>query len=171
MPSLDARTWRLLERGDVVTEARDTASGRRDAVAYGLFSAAPDDVFAAVTDYERYKDFMPFTTVSEVRRREDDTVWFYTELGFPLKTITYEIRVKLDAEQRKASWTLVRGDLKANDGSWHIEPYQAGSLATYSLHLVPGFPIPGFILKKLTRSSLPQLLNAVRTRLGETRYR
>ena len=169
MPIDDPNLRSRLERGEVVTELTDGPGGRRDARARALIAAPPEKVFAAVTDYEHYKDFMPFTTVSDVRRREGDTVWFYTELSFPLKTVRYEIKLRLDRPRWRVDWALVEGDMKSNEGSWQLEPVAGGAetYAIYTVYVAVGFAIPGFIVSKLTEGSLPQLLKSVRRRAGD----
>lgn len=168
-PALRAR----LERGEIVTEVTDGPGGRRDARARALIAAPPEKVWAAITDYPRYKEFMPFTTASEVRKREGDTVWFYTELSFPLKTIRYEIKLRLDKPGWRVDWTMVSGDLKANEGGWRLEPFGASSGETYviyTLFIQPGFMVPGFVMSKLSQASLPQVIGVVRRETGDRKY-
>lgn len=173
MPIDDPTLRAKLERGEIVTELTDGAGGRRDARARALIAGPPEKVWSAITDYERYKEFMPLTTVSQIKRREGDTVWFYTELSFPLKTIRYEIKLKLDKPKWRVDWTLVEGDLKSNEGSWQLEPYGPDGKETYAVYTVyvaPGFSIPGFIMNKITQGSLPQLMTAVRKQAGDYKY-
>jgi ribosome-associated toxin RatA of RatAB toxin-antitoxin module len=173
MPIEDPALRSRLERGEVVTELTDGPGGRRDARARALIAAPPEKVWEGITDYARYKEFMPFTTVSDVRRREGDTVWFYTELSFPLKTINYEIKLKLDKPRWRVDWTLVDGNIKSNEGSWQLEPHADGkeTYAVYTVFVAAGFAIPGFVMSKLTQGSLPELLKVVRKRAGDTKYR
>ncbi len=173
MPIDDPALRSKLERGDVATELTDGPGGRRDARARALIAAPPEAVWNGITDYAHYNEFMPFTTVSDVKRREGDTVWFYTELSFPLKTIRYEIKLKLDKPRWRVDWTLVEGDLRSNEGSWQLEPYGPGggeTFAIYTVYVAPGFSIPGFILNKMTQASLPQLIQAVRKRAGDRKH-
>jgi ribosome-associated toxin RatA of RatAB toxin-antitoxin module len=167
-PALRAR----LERGEIVTELTAGQGGRKDARARALLAAPPEKVWAAITDYEHYKDFMPFTTVSQVKKREGDTVWFYTELSFPLKTIKYEIKLKLDKARWRVDWTLVDGNIKSNEGGWQLEPYGTGeTFAIYTCYVSTGFSIPSFVENKITQGSLPQILAVTRKQVGDTKYR
>jgi ribosome-associated toxin RatA of RatAB toxin-antitoxin module len=172
LPDLDPALRARLESGAIVTELTEGPGGRRDARARALLGAPPERVFEAITDYEHYREFMPLTTVSEVRRREGDTVWFYTELSFPLKTIRYEIKLKLDKARLRTEWTLVDGNIRSNEGSWQLEPYgQGDTYAVYTVFVSTGFAIPGFIEAKISQGSLPQILGAVRRRLGDRKFR
>jgi ribosome-associated toxin RatA of RatAB toxin-antitoxin module len=168
---IEERVRKKLERGDVDTEAFDGADGRRGARARALIAASPERIWDAITDYPHYKDFMPFTTASEIRRRDGDTVWFYTELAFPMYKIQYEIKLELKKAAWTAEWTLVSGNLKTNDGSWRLEPHGASeSYVVYTVSITPGFPVLGYLFNKLTQGSLPTLIGAVRKRVGDTRY-
>jgi ribosome-associated toxin RatA of RatAB toxin-antitoxin module len=174
MPIEDPALRSRLERGEIVTELTDGPGGRRDAVARALIAAPAEKIWAAITDYDRYKEFMPLTTVSRVKKREGDTVWFYTELSFPLKTIRYEIKLKLDKPRWRVNWTLVEGDLKSNEGGWQLEPYGPDGQETYVVYtafIQAGFAVPGFIMNKITQGTLPQIIGVVRKETGDRKYR
>ena len=161
-----------LERGDVVTESTEGQGGRKDARAFALLAAPVERVWDAITDYDHYKDFMPLTKASRVKRREGDTVWFYTELSMLLKTCSYEIKLTLEKPKWRASWTLVESNmLRANEGSWQLESTPAGeTYAVYTAYVAPSLPVPEMILNKLTKGTLPQLMAAVRKRVGDRKY-
>lgn len=168
---IDERLRAKLERGSVETEATDGSGGKRGARARALVAAPPERVWEAITDYAHYKDFMPYTTVSEVRRREGDTVWFYSELAFPMYTIRYEIKLVLRKSEWAVEWTLVEGNLKTNEGSWKLEPHGADeTYVVYACAITPGFAVLGYLFNKLTQGSLPALIGALRKRVGDRRY-
>jgi ribosome-associated toxin RatA of RatAB toxin-antitoxin module len=171
----DAGTKARLERGEIVTDLTDGPGGRRDARARALVAAPPEKIWAAITDYENYKNFMPLTTKSEVRKREGNQVWFYTELSFGfLKTLRYQIKLTLDKPKWTIVWSLVDGDLKSNDGGWQLEPYGKDgqeTFVTYTANVQAGFAVPGFVMNKLTQASLPQLIQVVRQQTGDRKYK
>lgn len=168
---IDERLRAKLEKGEIELEATDGPGGRRDARARALIAAPPARIWAVITDYDHYRDFMPLTTVSEVKKREGNQVLFYTELSTPVKTICYTIRLTLDEAKGAVDWTLVDGNLKSNEGSWRLEPYGAGeTYVVYTCFVAPGFPIPGFLLNKITQGTMPDLIAAVRKRVGDQKY-
>jgi ribosome-associated toxin RatA of RatAB toxin-antitoxin module len=170
MPFTESERPRL-ERGEILTDATDGPGGRRDARARALLAAPVERVWDAVTDYDHYRDFMPFTTVSQVRRREGNTVWFYTELDLTVRTIKYEIKLVLDKPRWTVDWTLVEGNLKSNEGSWRLEAAGEGeTFATYTAFIGISLWLPAAVVNKFTQGSLPQLLNAVRKRIGDAKY-
>jgi ribosome-associated toxin RatA of RatAB toxin-antitoxin module len=167
-PALRAR----LESGEIITELTEGPGGRKDARAKVLIAAPPEKVWEAITDFEHYKEFMPLTSESYVKRREGSDVWFYTEISVPLKTIRYEIKLHLDKPAWKMDWTYVEGDLRSNEGGWQLEPYAGGSetYALYRAFVSISFSVPGFIANRITQGSLPQILAAVRKRVGDWKY-
>ena len=149
-----------------------TERHKRGAVAYGLFAVTPEQVFDAVVDFEHYSDFMPMTSVSRVERRDGDDVTFYTELLITVKRICYTLKLTCKRETTTVDWTMVSGDLKVNDGGWTLVPYGDGhTLARYNVHIETGFFVPSFMISKLTEGSLPEVIRAVRKRVGDTHYR
>ena len=168
---IDERFRAKLERGELELETTDGPGGRRDARARALIAAPPAKVWAAITDYDHYREFMPLTTVSQVKKREGSDVWFYTELSTPVKTIVYTIKLTLDESKGAVDWTMIDGNLKANDGSWRLEPHGNGeTYVVYTCFAAPGFPVPGFLLNKITQGTLPDVIAAVRKRVGDTKY-
>ena len=105
-----------------------------------VINAPQEKVFAVITDYEKYPEFLP-----EVKKA---------------KVITYTL--KHTAERpTKLSWTMVRGEMmKGNDGAWTLKPgAQPGTTdATYMIDLKLSSLVPGFIEKALAEQSLPGLL-------------
>ncbi len=160
-----------LASGEVVVESGEGAGGRREARARALIAAPIEKVWEAITDYDRYKEFMPFTTASEVRRRDGDRILFYSELAVPLKKIWYEIEIEIDRPRWRTRWRRVDGTLKANDGSWQLEPRGTGETAAlYTVHVELGIWVPGFLLDRFTGAGLAQLMRAVRRRAGDRKY-
>jgi ribosome-associated toxin RatA of RatAB toxin-antitoxin module len=169
---VDERVRSRLERGEIVIDTVPGTNGREENRARALIAAPIERVWDAITDYDRYKEFMPFTRESTVRRREGDTVLFYTELAVPLKKVWYEIELKLDRPNWSTRWRLEDGSIEANEGSWQLERYGEGETAAqYTLYVEIGVPLPAFLVNRFTKGSLSSLLQAVRERVGDRKYR
>ncbi|MBI3268854.1 MAG: SRPBCC family protein [Planctomycetes bacterium] len=163
---LDPALRRRLEAGEVVVSHVSVDAHQR-AQAIALIEAPVAHAWRVITDYDHYKDFMPYTRESEVLERKRNVVRFRTVLEFPLRDIWYTIRLRLDAKAHHADWTLVHGSIKANEGSWDLKRYAAArTLARYTIAFDPGFYVPKGLLRKATEGSLPRLLDAVRKRVA-----
>ena len=88
-----------------------------------------------------------------------------TILKILVKRIGYTIRLALDETRHTVEWSQVSGDLAANEGFWHLEPFgERGTLAAYGLRIEVGYPVPRTIIDRLTRGSFSALFQAVRQR-------
>lgn len=100
------------------------------------------------------------------------TVYHYSNLNFPWPCSNrwYIIKGVMDeteAAQHRyhSSWSLVLGNLKTNSGEWILEPYGNNQTkAIYRINTDPGGAIPGFLVEEGTRSTMPEIIKAVRER-------
>lgn len=128
---------------------------------------SPAQLMAVLTDFAAYPRFLPWLHATEILghergetdQREAWEVRFQLELIRPL---TYTLRLERQGQAR-LSWSLVEGVLRANDGSWTLEPLDSGGTrATYELDLQVGSYVPGNILEGLRQRELGELLQRVR---------
>jgi hypothetical protein len=150
-------------------------------------------VFRVLTDFERYKETMPYTEESKVISTEMENgktkVWyFYSLINAPLASRRdYTIRVVDESDWKggkgymKTHWSawekgpepkdgVVR--VKVNDGSWVLEPIWDGlrTRATYLLFTDPGGSLPTWIANKANSSAIPDIFEALRKYAKEPRY-
>jgi len=92
----------------------------------------------------------------------------HLDLPWPCSNRWYIIKGLYDetgAAQHRyhSSWTLVIGNLRENSGEWILEPFGTDKTkATYRLNTDPGGAIPGFLVKRGTCDTMPQIIKAVR---------
>ncbi len=179
--------WQEVARaGDLViyNRARD-GSDVREVLAVGTFDATPEHVHRVLDDNAGYQDFMPYTKVSRVLKREGATVWSYERINAPL-VAERDYTVKITHR------TLTRGDgavvvhhafTQANadgpapvdgvvrvavlDGRWELEPTDGGARtrATYWVYTAPGGSVPTFIANAANTNAVPGLFDAVKKAL------
>jgi len=103
------------------------------------------------------------------------TVYHYSnlDLPWPCSNRWYIVRV-VDDETRAAqhyyylTWSLVFGNFKENSGQWILEPYDTNETkATYRLRTDLGSAIPGFLIKYGSRTTMPDIIKAVRKRAAK----
>jgi ribosome-associated toxin RatA of RatAB toxin-antitoxin module len=103
------------------------------------------------------------------------TVYHYSNLDFPWPCNNRWYVVKSMNDESLAAqhdyhltWSLVIGNLKENSGEWILKPYGTNQTrAIYRLSTDPGGAIPGFLIKKGTNSTLPEIITAVRERAAK----
>lgn len=154
----------------------------KEVKAVGEVDAAPEKVFAVVTDYEHQVGNMPYVQDQAVFTRSESEAVFWAVADFPfVSRRDWIVRSKFDKNVDggiwRASWVptevkdvpppesgVVR--LKVNTGSWTLAPLDGGkrTLATYQLLTDPGGSIPTFIANKANTTALPELFARVRKR-------
>lgn len=153
-----------LEDGRVVTSIEEEGDLRRTR-AEGIIDAPAAAIFATVTDYAAYPEFMPDTVDCRVLASDGRVHVVHQEVEVAWKRIRYDIEITHRADELGTSWHQTGGDLDVNEGTWTIVPLGRNRcLAIYRLRLVPGFWIPERISNRLLRSSLPEVIRAVRKR-------
>ena len=135
-----------------------------------VINAAPDKVFAAITDYAKYSVFLDEVTFAKVDSRSGNVVRASFEVDIKVKKISYTISLT-EKENESVSWTLVKGDfMEINNGSWTLRDLGNGTTeATYKVEIVPKVPrtlrfMKDKISKALTQGSLPKTLKSFKAR-------
>lgn len=159
-----------LEAGEVVTRLLSEEGGT-GVEANALVDATPDEVFAVVTDYDHYPEFIPSLVDAKVLEWESDDVCVLMEkLKVAFKTIEYAIRVTHDRRKLSTRWTKHHGFLRRNDGGWTCKSHGKGrTLVTYRVAVEAGLLVPQFVIDRLSRGSLPDLFAGLRKRVAEVR--
>lgn len=151
------------------------------------FQAPPGRVFAVVTDYDRFAEFIPHVRVSRVLDSQaDGTRWVYHQLHFPAPVAdrVYVIRSQ-DRASRPAGgyyrveWALAEREFSilqdaagvqpvAFSGFWELAPADGGKAtdARYSVHSDPGGLVPDWLVARMTGRYMEQVVAAIRQRLA-----
>lgn len=126
--------------------------------------------WAVINDFKSYPEFLPEirkVNVSDAGGGKTD-VAYTIELALPVlnvtKSINYTLRMVPEAPSR-LSWTLVKGDMKENRGSWKLEAEGEGKTkATYTLEIGVGLLIPKVVTTVLAEQQLPTMLERFKKR-------
>jgi ribosome-associated toxin RatA of RatAB toxin-antitoxin module len=107
-----------------------------------LIDAPPEKVWAAVVDWDQYKNAFPYTEeMTEVQRKGDRSL-VRMRLGHPILTVTFHLEMRRDAERKTLSFRMVTNhahDLDEIKGYWRLFPQPGGrTLVAY----VVAFRVP-----------------------------
>ena len=184
------QVWRRVsENGPVCVYTRKSSrSNVHDVMATATIAAAPAQVFAVISNYASYPQFMPYVVASEVLRKEAGTQWVFQQLALPLMISDryYTIRLSTDISSAtqniyRINWTLAQGSepvrrgrgepTLVNDGSWELRPVAGGTgtHVAYFVHTDPGGDLPGFIVNMANTIAVPSVIEAVRARAAINR--
>lgn len=169
-------------KGLVVYNRARPGSEVREVLAIGTFDASPEHVHRVLDDNAHYQDFMPYTKVSRVLKREGSTVWSYERINAPLVAerdytvkITHQQLTRADgsvvmhhaftqsnADGPAAVDGVVR--IAVLDGRWELEPIEGGARtrATYWVYTSPGGSVPTFLVNAANTNAVPGLFDAVK---------
>jgi ribosome-associated toxin RatA of RatAB toxin-antitoxin module len=154
------------------------------ALARVRIEAPPARLFAVITDYDRFAEFVPYVTRSQVVRREAGLRRVSQHLRFPgpVADRHYVIESRdtitpSPQERWRVEWRLVpEKDLAASGetgitpvaftGYWELTPVAGGAAtdAIYSLHFDPGGALPSWVVTFAMNRYLPKVIDAVRAR-------
>lgn len=123
--------------------------------------ASPEAVYALITEFERYPEFVPNQTRAEVVSREGDLWQVRFELSV-VKRLMYTLALQ-GVPARSLRWSLVEGDMmQSMGGGWTLEPLDDGARthATYDIDVeLKGF-VPRSVSNALIERTLPDNLEA-----------
>lgn len=124
-----------------------------------VLSVDPEKLFEVITRYEDYGQYVEGCSGAKVLKREGNQILVEYSLNL-IKEISYQLMHTEDPANKKMSWTLVSSEfLKKNTGSWELKPAGPGKTdVKYSLEVEFKLPVPGLILNRLVKSSLPTML-------------
>jgi ribosome-associated toxin RatA of RatAB toxin-antitoxin module len=144
----------------------------------------PARLFAVITDYDRFAEFVPYVTSSRVVRHEAGLRRVSQHLRFPGpvadRHYVIESRDSVASSPRerwRVEWRLVpESDSPASGetgitpnaftGYWELTPLDGGTVtdAIYSLHFDPGGALPSWLVTFAMNRYLPKVIDAVHTR-------
>ena len=129
-----------------------------------VIDAPLDKVFATISDYEHYPEFLSECKEVKTSGRKGNQVDVHYKVDV-MKTIRYTLRMN-EAPPNKVAWTFVEGEfMKDNQGSWLLEDAGGGKTkATYTVEMKLGALVPSSIVKALVETSLPKMLESFKKR-------
>lgn len=165
--SVQALDQAALQSGKV--DVRFVDQGNMKAVqAVGLIKAPPASVWKVLTSYERYQTFMPRVAQCRVEKRTGNTVDAFIKLDvpWPLKDTWYVNRYFLNPAGYTIRWTMLKGSIKHNEGSWQLKPSGKHTMVYYNVKADTGIRmVPQWIIDNVTKTTVPSIFQAIRGQL------
>jgi ribosome-associated toxin RatA of RatAB toxin-antitoxin module len=163
----DTDTFARLERGEVVAEeARgDEAGGAAHMLI--LVRAPARAVWDVIVSCEKAFVFVEGLRQCEIQADRGNTVLVHqvVKQGWLVPTQDFVFE-SLREPYRRIGFRLVEGNLKSMRGEWRFTEVEQGTLVDYEIALQPAMPVPGFLVRRSVRKSMPDLLACVRALAG-----
>lgn len=132
--------------------------------------ATADELMAIVTDLEAYPDWLPDVKSVEVLSTDSKgrpTASTMT-VDVTIKEVTYTLDYAYEGDERMSWQSRPGGDVKSIEGSYVFEINdEGGTTVTYDLAIDPGFPVPGFLLKRAAKHITTAALHGLKARAEE----
>lgn len=129
--------------------------------------ATAAELMAIVCDLDSYPEWVSDVKEVEVHELDDEgrPLSSTMTVDATIKVLTYTLDYEYDGDE-KMSWTSrPGGDVKHIEGSYTFEINDdGGTTVVYDLAIDPGFPVPGFLLKRATKHITTAALNGLKAR-------
>lgn len=132
-----------------------------------VLSVDAEKFFRAISDYASYPKFVDGCKSAKVGETLDGKTKVTYGLSLMMKDISYvlEHEVSQGTGTKVMKWKLVSSDfLTVNNGSWELTPVDGGKTRVkYTVEIDFKIPVPGFMLNKLIKGSLPAMVRSFET--------
>lgn len=124
-----------------------------------VFPVSIESLYRAITDFERYPEFLPEVVSAKKIGSSDSQCDVQFELEV-VKRFQYTLSFSMKAPN-EVRWKLKDSNFfKNNDGAWVLKSISPTETEVhYELDVSFGFLVPGWISKKLTEVSLPKMFD------------
>ena len=178
-PEVEGERKSKLEAGEILVETSNEDDGiHTDLI--GVVDAPPEQVWEVISDYDSQSEWMPdLKEESRVLEREDgdEICLSANDFPWPLADRTYKLRYRYEqetvdgVERFVATWSYVdgSGNIDDIDGYWLVQPFDGDderTLVRQQTIVDLGVSVPGFLMKRGSRNKLPNIIEALRERVG-----
>lgn len=129
--------------------------------------ATADELYDIATDLEAYPEWLSDVKSVEVHERDSEgrpTV-ATMRVDVSIREVEYTLEYEHDRPNRVSWMSRPGGDVKLIEGSYTFEINdEGGTTVVYDLAIDPGFPVPGFMLKRAARHITGQALDGLKAR-------
>jgi coenzyme Q-binding protein COQ10 len=172
---LEPAVQQRLAVGEVVVEtgdAIDPAAPRGRVRAAVRIPAPAEAVWSVMTDCAEAPHYVP--GLKHCRRIDGapDGRWEDIEhevrYSWLLPSVRYVFRAQYERPHR-VDFHRISGDLKEESGTWLLTETRDGTatVVEYDVYLDPGFWIPQFLVARMLRKDVPEVLSGLRERVAE----
>ncbi|NTV66499.1 MAG: cyclase [Chlorobaculum sp.] len=153
----------------ISVKASDLDNGITGVVGKVYINASRKNVWAAITDYNNQKNFVPKLIDSGlISDNGSEQVMFEKgKTGYFLFRKTVYIKLSIRGEYlQRLSFRQIEGDFKVYEGYWLLERALdgKGTILTFKAKIKPDFFAPAMFVRKVQENDLPMVLAAMKKR-------
>ena len=127
-----------------------------------VLSVEKSKLLCAITQYENYPEFIEGCKSVKVERQPSGVVRVSYHVNLMSKDVMYTLDHRENEDAGTVEWKLVESNFfKKNNGQWEVKPAGTGKAdVLYRLEVEFKVPVPGFILNRLVKGSLPGMVKS-----------
>lgn len=131
-----------------------------------LVEASMDEVWCVITDFDAFKDYLPHVVYYRPVCWNDNRLLVDCKVKLVGLSFEYRLAYEINEQEHATYWYYVSGPIRDSQGYWRIEPYDATRvLVTYTTTLDIGRAMPGFVERRLAKSTFPEIFTSLRARV------
>lgn len=163
------------ETDNITVNITDLENGITGVIGKITINANPEHIWAAITDYDNQKHFVPKLIDSGlISDNGAEQIMFEkgrTGVLFFTKTVYIKMVIRGDYP-KKLSFRQIEGDFKIYEGDWTIEKKadSNGCILTFRAMIKPNFFAPPMFVRKVQKQDLPMVLAAMKKRAESDVY-
>lgn len=125
-------------------------------------SVDSEKLYQAIISYELYPQFVEGCHAVSVDRLSPNEAKVTYQVSVMTQDVKYVLSHRESKDHSKVEWTLIESNFfKKNVGRWELKSLGTGKTQVkYSLDVEFKVPIPGFILNRLVKGSLPGMVKS-----------
>lgn len=167
---LPAHEVKALDKGEVLSKVVEVKGHDVPAIEGKIaINTPPHIVWEVVSNCDRYGERLHKVRAARLLEKKGGEFLceVEVELPFPLSNLKAVTRARHEASEGRYArvWSLVRGDYRFNEGSWHLSAFEGDpkrTLVLYRVHADPTVSIPAALRRKAQSRAVPDLLERVR---------
>lgn len=163
----DTETLRMLKDGQVINETiRADESG--GAARFQIYMEAPvGDIWDVIYSCEHAFVYLNGLRLCELLENDGNTTLtrqvVKTSWLVPAQDFTFQTERQ---PYTRADFKRTAGSPKVMEGSWQFLELAQGMMVTHEIRIKPFFPVPKFLIRRLMRNSMPEMLACMRALAG-----
>ncbi len=131
-----------------------------------VFKCTPEQFYAIIADYTKYKEFLSEVKDCRVLKVEGNKKLVEFSVSV-IKNFKYSLWMT-ENSPHSISWEFASGDMfKTSIGSWKLENDAGKTRATYSVEATFNLFVPGPIANALVSVNLPNMMSSYQKRVKQ----
>jgi len=124
----------------------------------------PEQLYALVSDVERYPEFLPWAVACRIKKRQDKVIWADLVIGFKMVRERFTSKVTLDPDAMRIDVEYAEGPFHYLNNHWVFEPHPDGCMVDFFVDFEFRNKVLQTIIGALFNEAVKRMVAAFETR-------